>query len=66
MTTLRDVTVALLLIAAALALDLIVPRWLAVAAGVGAYVACLVHFARGARVRPVPPRYFPSEEPHLN
>ena len=66
MTTVRDVSLALVLIAAGLALDLVFPRWLAMAAGLGAYVACLVHFARGGRRRTLPPRYFAGEEMNLN
>ena len=66
MTTLRDVCVALLIIAAGFGLDLLLPRPVAVAAGVAAYVACLAYFARSSRRRPLPPRYFAREEPHLN
>lgn len=66
MTTLRDVSIAVALIAAGFALDLVLPRWLAVGAGLGAYVACLMHFARGSRRRSLPPRYFAGEEMNLN
>lgn len=67
MQTLRDVTVAVVFIAAGFGLDVFLPTWMAVVAGFGAYVGFLVHFARPPRPPSyVPVLWLPSDEPHPN
>ena len=69
MQTLRDVTVAVFFIAAGFGLDVFLPTWMAVVAGLGAYVGFLVHFARPPQrpnVYSGPTLWLPADEPHPN
>ena len=61
MRTVREVAVALLFIASGFGLDVLLPTWMAVLAGIAACVGFLVRFARP--VRPVRPARPASDAP---